>query len=278
MTRVHRNVKQKSLVAVCLLLQIHCAIVSAQNAPAAKIELGSATARNGFKNEDEIRDKFNNWGTDVDSRTWLQAMDYRIADIVAVTASKTHGQKSDVTVAIRTKSGEHTERISIKLVSSANGFNQIDKRWLSSYADKWQMPPEVVNALKMYVGETPPATGSRDAERMYLDELDKKTQQAVVEFFTTHKHQIISDLVAGDGEHSADWIMVTFKATNEPQWIIRSSAVAIRFYSDGPVAITKAGNLKLGRITMQRKGGDNGRESAKMLQFKLNPMLLFGAP
>ena len=278
MTRVHRNVKQKSLVAVCLLLQIHCAIVSAQNAPEAKIERGSTTARNGFKNEDEIRDKFNNWGTDVDSRTWLQAMDYRIADIVAVTASKTHGQKSDVTVAIRSKSGEHTERISIKLVSSANGFNQIDKRWLSSYADKWQMPPEVVNALKMYVGETPPATGSRDAERMYLDELDKKTQQAVVEFFTTHKHQIISDLVAGDGEHSADWIMVTFKATNEPQWIIRSSAVAIRFYSDGPVAITKAGNLKLGRITMQRKGGDNGRESAKMLQFKLNPMLLFGAP
>ena len=278
MTRVHRNVKQKSLVAVCLLLQIHCAIVSAQNAPEAKIERGSTTARNGFKNEDEIRDKFNNWGTDVDSRTWLQAMDYRIADIVAVTASKTHGQKSDVTVAIRSKSGEHTERISIKLVSSANGFNQIDKRWLSSYADKWQMPPEVVNALKMYVGETPPATGSRDAERMYLDELDKKTQQAVVEFFTTHKHQIISDLVAGDGEHSADWIMVTFKATNEPQWIIRSSAVAIRFYSDGPVAITKAGNLKLGRITMQRKGGDNGRESAKMRQFKLNPMLLFGAP
>ncbi|MCA9013500.1 MAG: hypothetical protein KDB01_27305 [Planctomycetaceae bacterium] len=275
---MHRNVKQKSLVAVCLLLQIHCAIASAQNAPAAKIELGSTTARNGFKNEDEIRDKFNNWRTDVDSRAWLQAMDYRIADIVAVTASKPHGQKSDVTVAIRTKSGEHTERISIKLVSSPNGFNQIDKRWLSSYADMWQMPPEVVNALKFYVGETPPPTGSRDAQRMYLDELDEKTQQAVVEFFTTHKDQIISDLVAGDGEHAADWMMVTFKATNEPHWIIKPSAVAIRFYSDGPVAITKAGNLKLGRITMQRKGGDNGRESAKMLQFKLNPMLLFDAP
>ena len=72
-------------------------------------------------------------------------------------------------------------------------------------------------------------------------------------------------------------MMVTFKASNEPQWIIRSSAAAIRFYSEGPVAITKAGNLKLGRITMQRKGGDNGRESAKMLQFKMNPMLLSNA-
>ena len=38
--------------------------------------------------------------------------------------------------------------------------------------------------------------------------------------------------------------------------------------------ITKQGNLKIGRITMQRKGGDGGRETAKMLQFKINPALL----
>jgi hypothetical protein len=39
--------------------------------------------------------------------------------------------------------------------------------------------------------------------------------------------------------------------------------------------ITKGGNLKIGRITMQRKGGDGGRDTAKMLQFKINPMTLF---
>ena len=33
--------------------------------------------------------------------------------------------------------------------------------------------------------------------------------------------------------------------------------------------------LKIGRITMQRKGGDAGRETAKMLQFKINPVQLF---
>ncbi|MCB0512553.1 MAG: hypothetical protein H6552_05360 [Chitinophagales bacterium] len=37
----------------------------------------------------------------------------------------------------------------------------------------------------------------------------------------------------------------------------------------------KQGNFKIGRITMQRKGGDNGRETAKMLQFKINPAELF---
>ncbi|MGL4987332.1 MAG: hypothetical protein ACRC5H_09395 [Treponemataceae bacterium] len=40
--------------------------------------------------------------------------------------------------------------------------------------------------------------------------------------------------------------------------------------------ITKQGNIKLGRIGVQRKGGDGGRPSANMLQFKMNPMDLFG--
>jgi hypothetical protein len=50
---------------------------------------------------------------------------------------------------------------------------------------------------------------------------------------------------------------------------------AVAFFGDGEVEITPAGSLKIGRITMQRKGGDNGRESANMLQFKINPTELF---
>ncbi|MCR2123219.1 type II restriction endonuclease, partial [Campylobacter upsaliensis] len=34
------------------------------------------------------------------------------------------------------------------------------------------------------------------------------------------------------------------------------------------------GSLKIGKVTMQRKGGDGGRESAKMLQFKIDPCKL----
>ena len=114
---------------------IHCRL-PAQDADAAKVELGSKTAKDGFRNEDEIRDKFNTWQTDTDARAWLAAMNYEIADIDNVTASKPHGEKADVEV-------------------------------------------------------------------------------------------------------------------------------------------TKAGNLKIGRITMQRKGGDNGRDTANMLQFKINPVQLF---
>ena len=277
------------LVVVFLFLPCFDTVVFGQDADAAKVERGSKTAKGGFQNEDEIRDKFNNWQTDAEARAWLEAMNHSPAAIDGVSASKPHGEKADVEVTVKTKSGERVERISIKLVSTANGFNQIDKRWLKTYATMWKMPPDVVEALKLFVGETPPRESSRDKRRMYLDELDQNARQAVVDFFTANKDEIVSDLLAGDGIHSAGWMMVIHRpksvtrsvsegeATDKPKWVIRSSADAIKFYSEGPVELTKAGNLKIGRITLQRKGGDNGRETAKMLQFKINPVQLFDA-
>ena len=265
------------LAVVLVLLLVSECVASGREADAAKVERGSKTAKAGFQNEDEIRDKFNNWKTDADARAWLEAMNHQVAEINSVSASKPHGEKADVEVTVKTKSGERVERISIKLVSSANGFNQIDKRWLATYAKMWKMPPDVAEALKLFVGETPPHESSRDKKRMYLNELDETAQQAVLDFFMKNKDEIVSDLLAGDGIHAAGWMMVAHKATDKPKWVIRSSADAIKFYSEGPVELTKAGNLKIGRITLQRKGGDNGRETAKMLQFKINPVQLFDA-
>ena len=269
----------KHWAVVLVWLLVGGGVVSAQEGKAdqSKVELGSKTAKAGFQNEDEIRDKFNNWKSDADARAWLEAMNHAVADVTGVSATKPHGEKADVEVTVKSKSGERVERISIKLVSSPNGFNQIDKRWVATYAKLWKMPLDVVEALKLFVGETPPRESSRDKRRMYLDELDQKAQQAVVNFFAANKAEIVSDLLAGDGEHAANWMMVTYKASDKPKWVIRSSAEAIKFYSEGPVELTRSGNLKIGRITMQRKGGDNGRYTAKMLQFKINPVQLFDA-
>lgn len=249
----------------------------AQKSEAAKVALGSNTAKNGFKNEDEIRDKFNNWRSDADARQWLEAMGYDLQKVENVIAGKPHGEKADVEVRVTTRAGEKKEGISIKLVSSPTGFNQIDKRWLATYAKMWKMPAEVSTALKYFVGEVLPSKPGRDPKRMYLNELDAPTQKAVVDFFTTNKDEIVSDLFAGDGVHAAGWVMVAFKATEKPRWVIRSSADTIKFYSQGKVEITRTGNLKIGRVTMQRKGGDGGRETAKQLQFKINPVQLFDA-
>jgi hypothetical protein len=266
----------KRWLPVAIVLLIVAAGLFSQSTAAAKQKLGSETAKNGFKNETDIQDKFNNWRNDPDASEWLSAMGYSPAVIESVTATKPSGEKADVEVAVKTKSGEKVEGISIKLVSGTKGFNQIDKRWLSHYVKMWKIPPDVESALKFFVGETAPTKPGRAANRMFLDELDTASEKAVIDFFTRHKAEIVSDLLQGDGPHAAGWIMVAFKATANTRWSLKKIDDAIRFYSDGPVAVTRGGNLKVGRITMQRKGGDGGRETAKMLQFKLDPTLMIG--
>lgn len=265
------------LLRIVIVLALVASFALGQKTAAAKAELGSQTAKAGFKNEDEIRDKFNNWRLDADARVWLAAMNYKLDEIESVAAAKPHGEKADVEVRVRTRRGETKEGISIKLVSSETCFNQIDKRWLSTYAKKWRMPPQVETALKYFVGEAPPYKPGRAENRMYLNELDPETQRAVIDFFEANKDEIVSDLFQGDGVHAAGWMMVALRSSDKPRWALRTSADAIRFFSEGPVVLTRGGSLKIGRITMQRKGGDGGRDTAKMLQFKINPALLFEA-
>lgn len=248
-----------------------------------EIELGSRIAKGGFQNEDDIRDKFNHWEQDEDARAWLAEMKFDLSEVTEVQATKPHGQKADVELTVKTKNKVSREGISIKLVSNPRGFNQIDKRWLKTYAQMWAMPSEVHEALKLFVGENRSVKPGRDPNRLYLNELDDATQQAVIDFFQRHRKQIISDLFAGDGEHAAGWMLVTLKESDKTQssssrkmrWMLCTSLTAADFFGEGPVQITAAGNLKIGRITMQRKGGDNGRDSANMLQFKINPVDLF---
>ncbi len=249
----------------------------AQRPQPAKVELGSTTAKNGFKNEDEIRDKFNAWKTDDEARQWLQIMGYRADEITNVTAAKPHDEKSDVDVVVTTPAGTTKHGISIKLVSTANGFNQIDKRWISHYAKLWSMPPDVETALKLFVGETAPRQGSREANRMFLDELTIAERTSILRFFESNRERILHDLFSGDGPHAAGWFVVAQK-TDRTRWLLRRDTDAIHFFGDGKIELTANGNLKIGRITMQRKGGDGGRETAKMLQFKINPALLFNSP
>lgn len=240
------------------------------------VERGSQTAKGGFRNEDEIRDKFNKWREDDDAKAWLRLIGHDLGAVESVTAVKPHGDKADVVVTVKSIDGPAFRHgISIKLVSSPNGFNQIDKRWLRQYATMWNIPAEVVASLRLFVGEDLPNGKSRRPERMFLTELEKESCDSVVAFFNANKQRIVEDLIRGEGANKADFFMVAWKPGGEKSHIIVTAAEAVKFFSEGPVEVTRSGNLKIGRITMQRKGGDGGRDTAKMLQFKLNPALLF---
>ncbi len=49
----------------------------------------------------------------------------------------------------------------------------------------------------------------------------------------------------------------------------------LQHYAVGEVKVSPRGSILLGQVLVQRKGGDGGRDTSKMLQFKLNPTTLF---
>lgn len=240
--------------------------------------LGSKTAKEGFKNEDDIVNKFNNWNSDEEAQTWLSIMGYSLTEIEKVVAVKLHGFKTDVQVQITVffKKAVSAENLSVKLVSNTKGFNQVDKRWVSKYVEMWNIPEEVSRLLRLFTGEDVPYKNNvRDKRRMFLDELSEDEQQLLLRFFIKNKILILTDILKGRGIFSAGWMLVAMKAENNSQWILKSINHALNIFGNGDIVITPRGSLRIGRITMQRKGGDGGRETAKMLQFKIDPLDLF---
>src|SRR3989344_1432768 len=197
---------------------------------------GSEIAKSGFRNEDDVIEKFNNWKRDRVAQEWLVVMGYIIKEIEYARAIKVSGNyKTDVQVQVTIKinGAIDCENLSVKLL--------------------------------------------RDPRRMFLTEMNSQDQNRVINFFEKNKILIISDILKGRDKFAADWMLVILKKDNKGyEWALKDINTVMNIFGQGNVRITEQGSLKIGEISMQRKGGDAGRESAKMLQFKINPCLLFG--
>jgi hypothetical protein len=169
------------------------------------------------------------------------------------------------------------QNIQVKLVSNPKGFNQIDKRWVDAYTKMWNIPDSVSTTLKYYTGELPPNIDSpRDERRMFADELHINDLNELLDWIQKNKYLIVSDIMKGRGKFAAEWILVAYSQNGTVIWHLESMNVAMNYFGQGDVTTTAQGNIKIGKITVQRKGGDGGRDTAKMLQFKLNPMEMYG--
>lgn len=239
-------------------------------------EKGSKIARDGFKNEKDVVRKFNNWETDEDAQEWLKIMGYDLDEIEYVIAKILHGYKTDVQaqITIKLKKVIDAQNIQVKLVSNPKGFNQIDKRWVDQYVEMWDMPKDVVDLLKYFTGEYKPYKEVKDERRMFLTEFSDIEQSKIINFFENNKTLILCDIIKGRGKFAAEWMLVIQKVGNI-RWVLKPINFVLNHYGAGDVVITPRGSLKLGKITVQRKGGDGGRKTANMLQFKVNPAELF---
>ncbi len=246
------------------------------------VKLGSKTAKNGFANENDVVDKFNNWQNDCMAKEWLKAMNYNLNDIELVKASKIKGSfKSDIQVQInieiKLKKLLDVQNLQVKLVSNPAGFNQIDKRWIDKYLELWNIPNETTKILKYFTGELLPYIDNpKDSRRMFMNEFTKIEQNLVIEFIKMHQSLIVSDILKGRGQFAAEWMLVILKIKEqEIKWSLKPMNFCLNLFGNGNVEITKQGSIKIANITIQRKGGDGGRKTAQMLQFKINPCLLF---
>lgn len=240
---------------------------------------GSLIAKNGFKNEQEVADKFNNWKVDLDAQKWLEIMKYDLNKIEYVRANKlTGGYKADINckVQIKLKNALDIENIQVKLVSNKKGFNQIDKRWLKNYKELWQIPEDIFELLQYFTGEKAPYKITKDSRRMFLNEMTEKEKNNILKWFDDNKMLIISDILRGRGEFAAEWVLVAQKSEINARWVLKNiNEVMNYYYGDGLVKMSPRGSINIGKIGIQRKGGDNGRATANMLQFKIDPIELF---
>ncbi|WRG10793.1 type II restriction endonuclease [Helicobacter pylori] len=237
---------------------------------------GSLIAKNGFLNEKKVAQKFNDYSNDRDAQIWLMIMGYDLNKIEYVKANVLSGYKADINVIIQIKLKQtlDSENIQVKLVSNQKGFNQIDKRKLKPYQEMWNIPPNIYQLFAYFTGELKPTRQDikYPNKRMLINEFSHKEQQELLAWLNDNKMLIVSDILKGRGEFSAEWVLVIQAINFDIKWALKNINVVMQHYfDDGSVEISKKGSLKIGRITIQRKGGDNGRESANMLQFKIDP-------
>ncbi|EMG87552.1 hypothetical protein HMPREF1396_00564 [Helicobacter pylori GAM114Ai] len=165
---------------------------------------GSFIAKNGFLNEKEVAQKFNDYIHDRDAQIWLMIMGYDLNKIEYVKANVLSGYKADVNVIIQIKMKQtlDSENLQVKLVSNLKGFNQIDKRKLRSYQEMWNIPPNIYQLFAYFTGELKPTRQDikYPNKRMLAYEFTNKEQQELLAWLNDNKMLIVSDILKGRGE------------------------------------------------------------------------------
>ena len=262
---------------------------------------GSATARGGFANEDQVANAFNAGNSF--ARKCLAEMNIptsavvvaqtvpaklgkasvkRILQLASTPTSDqvnavTKQQKADIRLQYAHEDDTGTINLSLKKANANANFNQVDKRKIDTYQEFWGFDNEIRLWLRVFTGAANKAEFEKSTDGLTIDEkrqrvvfknLPDDAKQKIINFITANKRRIISDVVRGSGLLAADYLMVTQRAKKSTKVHLCAIDDMIEHLSVGPVEEGPRGALRLGRLTMQRYGGSPHPE---LLQFKLKP-------
>lgn len=231
-----------------------------------KVKWGSDLAKKGFLFESKLVDLINDFENNEDGKNILMGMGYNISEIFSCKAKRKSGLKTDVYLEIINKYGEiKNEGIQAKKVSNKKGFNQIDKRWVDKYVEIIALTEKSRRTLKYFTGELLPYI-KNGKKRMFMYEFSEEERNGLLNELNSKKREFLNLIFKGEEEKYA------------PKWMVISHMNEIKMvkiddlideYVKQNFELTKKGSIKLGSITIQRKGGDNGRKTAQMLQVKI---------
>ncbi len=238
----------------------------------------SAGAKRGFKAEKLLIEKINERSA---ATVWVVEEALGCLGYGDVVAEKPGSREKPDVILLQqefVKAG-----ISIKTFGpGTSSSNQVFRTPVQQYEREWDVPRDVSALIRNFVGI------GESLSRVFFDEVSTDEATTVLDFFGQVQPHVISSILAGKAGVAlrADWLMLHEakdekwheRIGNRDFWKMYPMAKVIDICCTVPPAITADGGLRLGLgITMQRKGGDGGRESANDLQFKMNPRAILEA-
>jgi len=133
-----------------------------------------------------------------------------------------------------------------------------------------------LNKVRRYGRVSPGVLGK--IRRLRFTQMDDILREAVKRYFRAEKKKIVEDVLCGDEAYLLVFLVVKRENDLVHYYIIRRREV-VEIYSSGDIRFTRAGNLMLGEVVLQRKGGDHEVRgvwrdiAANQLQFKIRPSL-----
>jgi hypothetical protein len=252
-----------------------------------KVKHGSRIAKQGFANEKDMVKVFNSWRENSTATNLLQAMGYKISEIESVEAKKIPGTvKPDIKVLVTV--GEQTDRhkVSCKRLEKRANYNHLCRKSVDKYQTQWGFSTAIGESLKAFTGQLKLAEHSllksgiavlrdekknRPARRLFMDEIRDDAKDSIVAFFRRKTKDVIREVFVGTNPGEVPtWMLFTYIGDDGYSHHIHPMEEVVDFYTgNGDVSITRGGNLNIGRITLQRKGGTG---SPFDMQFKFRPL------
>lgn len=161
--------------------------------------------------------------------------------------------------------------ISLKCCKNFNtAFNQIKRCSLDGFRKEFDVPEEVIATLRKY---------TRGKKKLLTSNYSQNELNRLLEFLNEKRRVLLASAFTGKNKQlKANWLLL--HQWTPPDWrknIAKKSVSQLismqkimELFDDIEVSYTKRGTIAFGAgVTLQRKGGDNGQDSANDLQFKL---------